>query len=301
MKKFLPLALILVVVSGFWFYSSSRSPLRPDQTPGSQTNALQSVNTPASAPKNPTSSMPNPISNSVTTPEDLDQGINIKPAAEAYEAVLPRLVRLGVSNVLGNIGDVWSTANHFLQGKMQVGLEMGMRVMTNSLFGLGGLLDPASEMGLTRRSEDFGQTLGRWGLVSGPYLVLPLLGPSTLRDAAGFLVDRQAATSTLVSGDAAKYSITALELVSVRAELLPATKLLEQVALDKYSFVRDGFLARRRDALFDGAPPLDPADADPGDSTPPPAKPAAAPTARPAAGPASTSKIPAKPAPRTTP
>jgi len=232
--------------------------------------------------------------------EGLDRAI-IKPAAEAYEAVLPRLVRLGVSNVLGNIGDVWSTANHFLQGKMQVGLEMGMRVMTNSLFGLGGLLDPASEMGLTRRSEDFGQTLGRWGLVSGPYLVLPLLGPSTLRDAAGFLVDRQAATSTLVSGDAAKYSITALELVSVRAELLPATKLLEQVALDKYSFVRDGFLARRRDALFDGAPPLDPANADPGDSAPPPAKPAAAPTARPAAGPASTSKIPAKPAPRTTP
>ena len=99
--------------------------------------------------------------------------------------------------MLGNLYDVWSTANHFLQGKVQDGLEMGMRVMTNTLFGLGGLLDPATELGLTRRSEDFGQTLGKWGLPQGPYVVLPFLGPSTVRDTAGFVLDRQASPSQL--------------------------------------------------------------------------------------------------------
>jgi phospholipid-binding lipoprotein MlaA len=106
------------------------------------------------------------------------------------------MVRTGVSNFFGNIGDVWSTANHFLQGKVGSGLEMGMRVLTNTLFGLGGVLDPATEMRLPRRSEDFGQTLGVWGLPAGPYVVLPLLGPSSLRDAAGLPLDRYAASPT---------------------------------------------------------------------------------------------------------
>ena len=194
--------------------------------------------------------------------ESVDEAV-LKPVAEAYRNVLPELVRTGVSNVLGNLGDVWSAANHLLQGKVHSGMDMGMRVLTNTVFGLGGLLDPATEMGLTRRSEDFGQTLGRWGLGAGPYLVLPLLGPSTLRDASALLVDRQASASSYISNNSAAYGVTALEVVNLRASLLGASQLLDSVALDKYSFWRQAFLSRRLDAVYDGAPPLENFDDEP--------------------------------------
>lgn len=207
----------------------------------------------------------------------------LKPVAQAYRDVVPSLVRAGIDNAFGNLGDVWSAANHLLQGKVQTGLEMGMRVLTNTLFGLGGVLDPATEMKLERRSEDFGQTLGTWGLVSGPYLVLPLVGPSSVRDAAGFLVDRRASYTRLVSTDAAAYALSGLELISVRTSLLGATALIDQVALDKYGFVRDGYLARRRNAQFDGAPPLDIFVDEPAEtSAKPPVRPAGAPAKPPA-------------------
>ncbi|MBA4176335.1 MAG: ABC transporter [Leptothrix sp. (in: Bacteria)] len=206
--------------------------------------------------------------------EAVDEAV-LKPVAETYRDVVPKLVRTGVDNVLGNFGDFWSTANHFMQGKGQDGLEMGMRVLTNTVFGLGGLLDPATEIGLTRRSEDFGQTLGKWGLPQGPYFVLPLLGPSTVRDTAGLLVDRQASPATLPSTATDRYAVTALQLLSVRTNLLSAVTLVDQVALDKYSFIRDGYLSRRRDALYDGAPPMEAFDYE-ADSPPPPVpKPAA--------------------------
>jgi phospholipid-binding lipoprotein MlaA len=197
----------------------------------------------------------------------------LKPVAETYRDTVPKLVRTGVDNVLGNIYDVWSTANHFLQGKFQSGLEMGMRVLTNTVFGLGGLLDPATEMGLTRRSEDFGQTLGKWGVGSGPFLVLPFLGPSTVRDTAGLLADRQAAPSKLPKTDAGSYSVTALELINTRTNLLQAGALVDQVALDKYAFIRDAYLSRRRDALYDGAPPMETFEDEPAEAPAP--KPAA--------------------------
>lgn len=182
----------------------------------------------------------------------------LKPVAEGYRKVLPQMVRTGISNVLGNIGDVWSAANHLLQGKVFSGLDMGMRVLTNTVFGLGGLLDPATEMGLTRRSEDFGQTLGKWGVGAGPYLVLPFLGPSNVRDTGGLVIDRAvAAPSRLTETDAAGYGVTTLELVNTRANLLATTQLLGEVALDRYSFVRDAYLARRLDQVYDGAPPLE--------------------------------------------
>ena len=214
----------------------------------------------------------------------------LKPVAEAYQKIVPSLVRTGISNVLGNLGDVWSAANHLLQGKVISGLDMGMRVLTNTLFGLGGLLDPATEMGLERRSEDFGQTLGRWGVPSGPYLVLPLLGPSTVRDGAALVVDRQGSVARLPPTEAGSYSLTALELINLRANLLSTTQLLDQVALDKYSFIRDGFLARRLDQVHDGAAPAGAGSDDPGDSAPPPAKPAAPAPTSPAAAPKPASK-----------
>lgn len=187
--------------------------------------------------------------------EAIDEAV-LKPVAQAYRDVVPALVRTGVSNFFGNIGDVWSTANHFLQGKVQTGLEMGMRVVSNTLLGLGGILDPATEMGLSRRSEDFGQTLGVWGFGPGPYLMLPLLGPSSGRDALGMPLDRAAGSATLYWGGN-PYAASALQLVNVRAELLATTQLLTDVSLDKYSFIRDAYLARRLDQVFDGAPPLE--------------------------------------------
>ncbi len=188
--------------------------------------------------------------------EAVDEAL-LKPAAEFYRKAVPQLVRTGIGNVLGNIGDVWSTANHFLQGKVQTGFEMGMRVLTNTFFGLGGLLDPASEMKLPRRSEDFGQTLGTWGLGNGPYVVLPFVGPSTVRDTAGFAVDRSMAPSQLPETANGRGAVLALELVNTRANLLETGNLVSSVALDKYAFFRDAYLSRRRDALYDGAPPLE--------------------------------------------
>ncbi len=205
--------------------------------------------------------------------DSVDEAV-LKPVATAYRKVVPELVRTGVNNVLGNIGDLWSAANHLLQGKIHHGLDMGMRVLTNTVFGLGGLLDPATEMGLVRRSEDFGQTLGKWGVGSGPYLVLPLLGPSTLRDGAALVVDSKASPSSLANNNTAKYSITGLQIVSTRANLLGASALLDQVALDRYSFLRQAYLARRLDAVYDGSPPMEAFEDEGAD---PPAKPASAP------------------------
>jgi phospholipid-binding lipoprotein MlaA len=222
--------------------------------------------------------------------EVVDENL-LKPVATAYRKVVPQLVRTGVSNFFGNLGDVWSAANHLLQGKVHHGLDMGMRVATNTFFGLGGLLDPATEFGLVRRSEDFGQTLGRWGVGPGPYLVLPFLGPSTLRDTGGLIVDRQAAPSQLAKTDAASYAITTLQVVDLRASLLDAGKLLDEVSLDKYSFLRQAYLSRRLDQVYDGAPPMETFNDDPGDSEPAapakvtPAKPPAAPASAPASAP----------------
>ena len=187
----------------------------------------------------------------------------IKPLATAYRAVLPSPVRTGVGNVFGNVGDAWSAVNHLLQGKVKSALEMTVRVTTNTVFGLGGLFDLASDAGLERQSEDFGQTLGKWGVGPGPYLVLPFYGASSLRDAAGLPLDRQASLPGIVHDETYRWSLTTLELVHARAGLLSATNLLEQVAFDKYSFVRDSYLARRRSQVFDGNPPEEPEEDEP--------------------------------------
>lgn len=181
----------------------------------------------------------------------------LKPLAQTYRAVLPRPVRTGIGNVYGNFDDAWSAVNHLLQGKGQSGLEMTMRVLVNSTFGLLGLLDPASEMRLERRSEDLGQTLAVWGVGSGPYVVLPLLGPSTVRDTLALPADRAVSPARLADREARRVAVTALGIVDTRANLLATTELLGQVALDRYTFVRDAYLSRRRDQIFDGAAPLE--------------------------------------------
>ena len=187
----------------------------------------------------------------------------LKPLATAYRAVLPSPVRTGVDNVFGNVGDAWSAVNHLLQGKVKSALEMTVRVTTNTVFGLGGLLDLASDAGLERQPEDFGQTLGKWGFGPGPYLVLPFYGASSLRDAAGLPLDRQASLPGIVHDGTYRWGLTTLELVHARSDLLSATSLLDQVAFDKYSFVRDSYLARRRSLVFDGNPPEEPEEEEP--------------------------------------
>jgi phospholipid-binding lipoprotein MlaA len=179
----------------------------------------------------------------------------IKPAAEAYVAAMPPPIRSGVSNALGNVSDAWSAVNLMLQGKGTRAAEMTMRVGINTVFGLGGLLDVATEAGLDRQTEDFGQTLGRWGVPSGPYLVLPFFGPSTVRDAAAFTLDTAYTTAVFPSDAPQKWRWMGLRLTDARADALPFTRMLDSVALDKYTFMRDAYLARRRSLIYDGNPP----------------------------------------------
>lgn len=191
----------------------------------------------------------------------------LKPVAKAYVDVVPQLVRTGVSNFLGNIVDLWSTINLFLQAKPQAGLEMWMRFVSNTFFGLAGVLDPATEFGLERSSvEDMGQTLGRWGVGSGPYLVLPFFGPSDLRDASALTFDVIAVEPGRVFHTVAgRNTAIALQVIDKRASLFPAEKLLESIALDRYTLIRDAYLARRRSLVYDGNPPDD---EEPDDSAP---------------------------------
>lgn len=184
----------------------------------------------------------------------------LEPVARAWKEALPAFVRQGVRNVFGNVEDAWSALNHLLQGKGQDGVEMTVRFVTNTTFGLGGLLDVAGEMGLERRSEDFGQTLGRWGVPAGPYVVLPLLGPRSVRDGVAWTLDRQVSLANLAAEGGRSWVLSSVELMQTRSELLAAQALLGQVALDRYTFVRDAYLARRRSLVYDGNPPAEPED-----------------------------------------
>jgi phospholipid-binding lipoprotein MlaA len=179
----------------------------------------------------------------------------LKPVATTYRDVLPQPIRTGVTNFFGNFSDAWSAVNQLLQGKLQPGMEMTMRVATNTVFGLGGLLDIASEAGLEKQSEDFGQTLGRWGLGPGPYIVLPLFGSSTLRDTAALPLDRYVSAENVFEATQDRVPASLLGLVNTRANLLGASRMLDDIALDRYQFVRDAYLSRRQSQVYDGNPP----------------------------------------------
>jgi phospholipid-binding lipoprotein MlaA len=186
----------------------------------------------------------------------LDDAI-LKPAATVYVKVLPSPVRTGVNNFFGNLSDVWSFANSVAQLKLENSAQTFMRVNVNTVFGLGGILDVATEIGIDRHSEDFGQTLGRWGVPAGPYIVLPFLGPSTLRDTAALPVDVMGDPVDAVADIAVRNSMYALRLIDIRANLLRVGQLLEDAALDRYTFTRDAFLQRRRSEVHDGNLPDD--------------------------------------------
>ena len=186
---------------------------------------------------------------------DALDGAIIKPVAQGYQSVLPPLIRAGVSNFFSNVDDIWEAVNNALQGKIDEALQDVMRFAVNTVMGLGGVLDIASDMGLQKHNEDFGQTLGKWGIGSGPYLVLPFVGPSSLRDGGGLLVDWRYDPFFHVSNIPVRNTLLALRTIDTRADLLGATDVLEQAALDKYTFVRDAFFQYRRSQIYDGNAP----------------------------------------------
>lgn len=178
----------------------------------------------------------------------------IKPAAQTYQK-LPSPIQTGVGNFFGNLDDVRVALNNLLQGKPAQAVSDVMRVTINTTLGLGGLIDLASPMGLARHNEDFGQTLGYWGMPSGPYLVLPLLGPSTVRDAPARVVDTRThpfALGLLEDHDQTRAGLTGLNIVQVRASVLPAEEALLAVGDDRYALLRDAWLQRREFLVRDG-------------------------------------------------
>lgn len=176
--------------------------------------------------------------------EKIDE-IALKPVAQAYRTYVPTFMQTAVGNFFGNVGDVWTAVNSLLQGRVTDGVNDVMRVAVNTTFGLGGLIDIASAGGIPKHREDFGQTLGRWGVRSGPYVMLPLLGASTVRDAIATPVDFKGDLWSYQTPTSTRYIGTALKVVDTRATFLDAGSLLEEAALDKYVFIRDAYLQRR--------------------------------------------------------
>lgn len=197
-----------------------------------------------------------PLNRAIFTFNEAVDNTILLPIAKGYRAITPRFVQTGVRNFFSNLEDVQVMTNNLLQAKVQAGSSDFMRIAVNSTFGLLGLLDVASEMGLRKNNEDFGQTLGRWGFASGPYLVLPLLGPSSFRDATGRFVDGQYLDPVRQMDHMGPRNRTyALRVVSHRTDLIEAKAAVDMAALDGYEFTRDFYLERRRALVHDGRPP----------------------------------------------
>jgi len=202
----------------------------------------------------------------------------LRPVARGYIKVVPEPARDCIGNVFRNFGDVGNAINNLLQGKVAEAGSDICRVALNTTVGLLGCFDVATRVGLTRSNEDFGQTFGRWGVAPGPYFVIPLLGPSTVRDSVGIVANIYTDPISFTNWSIG-WQVTAwtLRFIDVRAGLLDATALLEGAALDKYQFIRDGYLQRRRNLIYDGNPPQEKEPDEPPEDTSekdsPPAKP----------------------------
>jgi phospholipid-binding lipoprotein MlaA len=181
----------------------------------------------------------------------------LKPTAQAYQTVTPSFVQTGIGNFFGNLADVWTAVNNLLQGKGSDGMSDLGRVIINSTLGLGGLIDIGTEAGLPKHKEDFGQTLGKWGVKPGPYIVLPLLGPSTLRDTVALPVDFKGDLWLYEDPVRVRNTGSVIRVVDKRASLLDAGNLIEDAALDPYQFMRDAYLQRRKNQVYDGDIPDD--------------------------------------------
>lgn len=184
----------------------------------------------------------------------LDRNV-IKPAAEGYAEYVPAFIQNAVGNFFSNIGDVWTAVNNYLQFKPREGTQDVARFVLNTTFGIAGLFDVATSMGLPKHEEDFGQTLGTWGVKPGPFLVLPVLGASTVRDGFARPIDFYADPVSQVSDIRTRNTARLVRAIDDRADLLGASSLLEDAALDPYQFLRDAYLQRRESRVRDGADP----------------------------------------------
>ncbi|MBV8271961.1 MAG: VacJ family lipoprotein [Cupriavidus sp.] len=196
-----------------------------------------------------------PFNRGVSTFNDKLDTYALKPVATVYSDYMPTPVQLAIGNFFSNVSDVYSAANNLLQGKASRAAEDTMRVAINSVIGIGGLIDIATPAGLPKYKEDFGQTMGVWGVPAGPYLVLPLFGPSSVRDTTGMVVDRFMDPTSYISPWYAGLGVQGVRVIDGRAQLLGATSLIEAAALDRYSFLRDSYLQRREYLIHDGNPP----------------------------------------------
>ena len=191
----------------------------------------------------------------------LDSAI-VKPIAEGYTTVVPKFMRTAFANVFNNIDDLFSAVNGLLQGKPdKAGNDLG-RVMINSFFGLGGLIDIASDAGIERGNEDFGQTFAVWGFPQGPYLFIPLFGPTTVRDGTGVLVRIAVGPVGYIPDVALRNSIYGVGYIDLRSQVLESGSIVDTAALDRYLFIRNAYLQRRRYLIYDGKPPPEPEDAE---------------------------------------
>jgi len=181
----------------------------------------------------------------------------LRPVAEGYDAILPGPVKTGVSNFFSNIGDVFVIINDLLQFKFRQAAEDTTRFFINSTIGLFGLIDVATPAGLPKNNEDFGQTLASWGVAEGPYIVLPFFGSQTLRSTAGLAVETTYDPIYDIKQKDTRYATIALRAVDTRHKLLGASRVAEQAALDKYSFIRDAYLQHRKNLIYDGNPPVE--------------------------------------------
>ena len=179
----------------------------------------------------------------------------MKPIAVTYTKIVPQFMRTGVRNFFSNIDDLFVVINDVLQLKGTHAAQDSVRLVANTVFGGLGFVDVASMRGIPKRSEDFGQTLGYWGVPSGPYLVLPFLGPSSMRDGPARLVDAYYDPVWWIDNVRLRNSIVGVGLVNLRANLLPAEQLLDEASMDRYSFLRDAYLSRRESLVYDGDPP----------------------------------------------
>lgn len=177
----------------------------------------------------------------------------LKPVSKGYSNYAPDFIQTTIGNFFGNLADVWTAVNNFLQGKPREGIQDTGRVAVNTVFGVAGLADVATKLGLPKHQEDFGQTLGVWGVKPGPYVMLPLFGPSTMRDALAKPLDLYADPVNLATRADVEYSLRAVRLVDDRARLLPTTDMIEKVALDPYQFVRDAHFQQREARVNDAS------------------------------------------------
>jgi phospholipid-binding lipoprotein MlaA len=182
----------------------------------------------------------------------------LKPVARGYRAVMPDLLRSMVRNFFANIEDLPIGLNNMLQGKFMDGMSDWFRVIVNTTFGVLGLQDIASEMRIEKHNEDFGQTFGAWGIGDGPYFVMPLLGPKTARDTFGWVGDFTVDPVSYIRPIAARNTALGVRYLSWRTDLLEASTMFEEAALDRYVFLRDAYLQRRRSLVYDGNPPRPP-------------------------------------------